>query len=41
MPEKKILMDGNRALIYTLVENDLADEYLLCVCLIIPGNGNR
>jgi dihydrofolate reductase len=38
---KNILMDGSSALIHTLAENDLVDEYNLHVFPLVLGSGKR
>jgi dihydrofolate reductase len=38
---KNILIDGSSALIHTLVENDLVDEYSLHVYPLVLGSGKR
>jgi dihydrofolate reductase len=38
---KNIVMDGSSALLHTLIENDLVDEYALHVYPIVLGIGKR
>ena len=40
-PGKNIVMDGSSALIHTLVEHDLIDEYSLWVYPIVLGSGKK
>ena len=40
-PGKNILVDGSSALLPTLMQNDLVDEYLLHVYPIVLGGGKR
>ena len=40
-PGKNILMDGSSALIHTLAQNDLIDEYHLLVYPIVLGGGKK
>lgn len=40
-PGKNILVDGSSALIHTLAENDLVDEYSLHVYPLVLGSGKR
>ena len=40
-PGKNILVDGSSALLPTLMQNDLVDEYLLHVYPVVLGDGKR
>ncbi|HEY7020299.1 MAG TPA: dihydrofolate reductase family protein [Ktedonobacterales bacterium] len=40
-PGKNILMDGSSALIHTLAQNDLIDEYSLLVYPVVLGGGKK
>jgi dihydrofolate reductase len=40
-PGKNIIMDGSCVLIYSLIENDLVDEYMLYVYPLVLGIGKR
>ena len=40
-PGKNIIMDGSSALLQSLIENDLVDEYMLHVYPLVLGMGKR
>ena len=38
---KNIVIDGSSALVHTLAEHDLIDEYSLCVYPLVLGSGKK